>query len=68
MFKSAFSNHKNIDKFNIKDLEKIEEEKNLVIQPNADDKKINSIFSSKLKEVKSSLQLNTITKKFYINK
>jgi transposase len=62
MFKSAFSNHKDIAKFNIRDLEKNRRRKNLVIQPNAVSKKINSIFSSKLKEVKSSLPLNTITK------
>ena len=57
MFKSAFSNHKDIAKFNIRDLEKNRRRKNLVIQPNAVSKKINSIFSSKLKEVKSSLPL-----------
>jgi putative transposase len=62
MYKSAFSNHRDISKFNIKNLEKNRRRKNLVIQPNAISKKINSIFSSKLNEVKSSLPLKTITK------
>ena len=62
MYKSAFSNHKNITKFNISDLDKNRRRKNLVIQPNAVSKKINSIFSSKLKETVSSLPLNIITK------
>jgi len=62
MYKSAFSNHKNISKFNIRNLEKNKRRKNLVIQPNAISKKFNSIFSSKLNEVKSSLPLKTITK------
>jgi len=62
MYKSAFSNHKDILKFNIKNLDKNRRRKNLVIQPNAVSIKINSIFSSKLKEIKSSLPLNIITK------
>jgi putative transposase len=62
MYKSAFGNHKDISKFNIKNLDKTRRRKNLVIQPNAVSVKINSIFSSKLKDVKSSLPLNIITK------
>lgn len=62
MYKSAFSNHKDISKFNIRNLDKNRRRKNLVIQPNAVSIKINSIFSSKLKVVKSSLPLNIITK------
>lgn len=62
MYKSAFSNHKNINKFNINNLDKNRRRKNLVIQPNAVSKKMNSIFSSKLKDVSSSLPLNIITK------
>jgi putative transposase len=62
MYKSAFSNHKDINKFNINNLDKNRRRKNLVIQPNAISKKINSIFSSKLKEVKSSIPLNLIKK------
>ena len=64
MYKSAFSNHRDIAKFNIRNLEKNKRRKNLVIQPNAISKKINSIFSSKLNEVKSSLPLKTITKNY----
>lgn len=62
MYKSACSNHKDVSKFNIKNLDKNRRRKNLVIQPNAVSVKINSIFSSKLKDVISSLPLNIITK------
>jgi transposase len=62
MYKSAFSNHKDIGKFNIRNLEKNKRRKNLVVEPNSVSKKINSIFSTELKEIKSSLPLKTITK------
>ena len=62
MFKSAFSNHKNINKFNIKNLEKNRRRKNLVVEPKTVSKKINSFFSTKLREITSSLPLNIITK------
>ena len=62
MYKSAFSNHKDISKFNIKNLDNIRRRKNIVIEPISVSKKINSIFVTELKEIKSSLPLNIITK------
>jgi putative transposase len=62
MYKSAFSNHKNITKFNIGDLDKNRRRKNIVIEPSSTSKKINSIFVKELKEIISSLPLNIITK------
>ena len=45
---STKRNHKNITKFNISNLDKNRRRKNLVIQPNAVSKKINSIFFNKI--------------------
>ena len=61
MYKSAFSNHKDISKFELKDLDKSRRRKNLVIEPASVSKKINSIFVTYLKEIKSSLPLNIIS-------
>lgn len=44
MYKSAISNHKFLDKFNIKDLDKSRRRKNLVIEPDSVSSKMNSIF------------------------
>ena len=62
MYKSAFSNHKNITKFNIGDLDKNRRRKNIIIEPISVSKKINSLFVTELKEIISSLPLNIITK------
>ena len=61
MYKSAFSNHKDMSKFNITNLDKNRRRKNITIEPSSVSKKINSIFMKELKEIKSSLPLNMIT-------
>ena len=61
MYKSAFSNHKDMSKFNITNLDKNRRRKNITIEPSSLSKKINSIFMRELKEIKSSLPLNIIT-------
>jgi putative transposase len=62
MYKSAFSNHKDISKFNIKNLDKNRRRKNLVIEPISVSTKINSIFLREIGKINSSLPLNIITK------
>jgi len=62
MYKSALSNHKkDFTKFNIRNLDKTRRKKNIMIEPNNVSKRKNSIFVTILKEVVSSLPLNTIT-------
>jgi IS605 OrfB family transposase len=62
MYKSAFSNHKDISKFNIRNLDKNKRRKNLTVEPASVSNKVNSIFVKELKEIQSSLPLKTITK------
>jgi len=62
MYKSAFSNHKNISKFNITDMVKNRRRKNLTIEPLSVSKNKNSIFLRELGIIESSLPLNNITK------
>jgi IS605 OrfB family transposase len=61
MYKSAFSNHKDMSKFNVKNLDKNRRRKNLVVEPLSVSKKINSFFMRELQEIDSSLPLNIIT-------
>ncbi len=61
MYKSAVSNCKSVDKFNIKDLQLNRRRKNLVIEPLSVSKNKNAIFLRELGEINSSLPLNTIT-------
>jgi putative transposase len=61
MYKSAYSNHKDINKFNIKDLELKRRRYNLVIEPLSVSKNENSIFIRQLGKIISSLPLSTIT-------
>jgi len=60
MYKSAISNHKKLDKFNIQDLNKNRRRKNLVIEPASVSSKINSIFTKQLGEIKTNINLNII--------
>jgi transposase len=60
MYKSALSNCKFINKFNIRDLKLDRRRKNIVIEPLSVSKNKNSIFLRELGEIKSSLPLNTI--------
>jgi IS605 OrfB family transposase len=62
MYKSAISNHKNMSKFNIKDLKKCRTRKNIVIEPQSvsKKKKENAIFITVLGSMKSNLPLNLI--------
>ena len=60
MYKSAFSNHNDIAKFNLTDMIKTRRRKNLTIEPNSVSKKKNSIFIKELDTLKSSLPLNNI--------
>jgi len=64
MYKSAYSNfkHKHIKEFEIKDLNKERRRKNLIIEPNSVSKTKNSIFVKQLKELKSNIPLNIISK------
>lgn len=62
MYKSSFSNKKDMDKFNIRDLAKDGRRKNLVIEPASVSRKINSIFVKQLGNIKSSIPLSIITK------
>lgn len=62
MYKSAFSNHKNMSKFNITDMVKNRRRKNLTIEPSSVSKNKNSIFLRELGIIESSLPLNNITK------
>lgn len=61
MYKSAVSNCKSVDKFNIKDLKFDRRRKNFVIEPLSVSKNYNAIFIRELGEINSSLPLNTIT-------
>ena len=61
MYKSAVSNCKSVDKFNIKDLQFDRRRKNFVIEPLSVSKNYNAIFIRELGEINSSLPLNTIT-------
>lgn len=61
MYKSAFSNHKYMEKFNIKNLEKTRRRKNLTIEPANISAKENSIFIKSLGVIDSSLPLNIIS-------
>jgi putative transposase len=61
MYKSAISNHKSIDRFNIKDLNFNKRRYNMVIEPNSISKKYNAIFIKELGEMKTSLPLSNIT-------
>lgn len=61
MYKSAISNKKYIDKFDIKDMKLSKRRFNLVIEPASISKKHNAIFIKELGEIKSSLPLNNIT-------
>lgn len=60
MYKSALSNHKFLDKFNITDLSPKRRRKNLVIEPGSVSTKTNAIFIKQLNEIKSSSPLNLI--------
>ena len=60
MYKSAISNHKKLEKFNIQDLNKNRRRKNLVIEPASVSSKINSIFIKQLGEIKTNINLNII--------
>ena len=61
MYKSAISNCKSVEKFNIKDLKLDRGRKNFVIEPLSVSKNNNAIFIRELGEINSSLPLNTIT-------
>ena len=61
MYKSAISNCKSVNKFNIKDLQFDRRRKNFVIEPLSVSKNNNAIFIRELGEINSSLPLNTIT-------
>lgn len=61
MFKSAISNCKSINKFNIRDLKFNKRRKNLVIEPISVSRKYNGIFIRELGEMKTSQPLNIIT-------
>lgn len=60
MYKSAISNHLNIDKFEIRDLLKTRKRKNLIIEPAAISKKINSFFTKTLGKIDTNINLNII--------
>ncbi len=60
MYKSAISNHKKLEKFNIQDLSKNRRRKNLVIEPASVSSKINSIFTKQLGKIKTNINLNII--------
>ena len=64
MYKSAFSNHKDINKFEIKNLENSRRRKNMVIEPTSlKVKNKGSIYFSFLKsEIKSSVEIEKINK------
>lgn len=57
MYKSAFSNHKGVDKFDIKNLPKDKRRKNMVFEPNNFSKSFNGI--TKLGKIKSTLPLTS---------
>jgi len=61
MYKSAFSNHKDVTKFNITDMVKSRRRKNLTIEPSSVSSKKNSIFINQLGIIESSLPLKNIT-------
>ena len=60
MYKSAISNKKDINKFNITNMNKDKIRKNLVIEPSSVSKKYNSIFYRQLGIINGSLKLNII--------
>lgn len=62
MWKSAISNHKNIEKFNIRNLLKSRTRKNMVIEPASCNKKGNAIFVRELGEIESNIPLSIIQK------
>ena len=61
MYKSANSNYKSVNKFNIKDFKLDRRRKNLVIEPTSISKKYNGIFIRELGEMKTSQSLDIIT-------
>lgn len=62
MYKSALSNHKTFNKFDIKNLLKNRRRKNLIIEPNSISKKHHSIFYRNLRNINSSIPLDIISK------
>ncbi len=60
MYKSAVSNCKSVDKFEIRDLKYDRRRKNLIIEPLSISKNKNAMFLRELGEVNSSLPLNII--------
>ena len=60
MYKSAVSNCKSVDKFEIRDLKYDRRRKNLIIEPLSISKNKNAMFLRELGEVDSSLPLNII--------
>ena len=60
MYKSSFSNHKDINKFDIKNLDKNRRRKNIIIEPQSVSSKRNSFFTSQLGEINTNLNLNII--------
>lgn len=61
MYKSAISNHKDVNKFNIRDLKMNRRRYNIVIEPLSVSKNENAIFIRQLGCIKSSLPLSTIS-------
>ena len=60
MYKSSFSNHKNVNKFNIKNMTYDKRRKNLVVEKDTFSKNKNSFFYSILGEINSNIPIKNI--------